>query len=82
MLIGFPPTGTVLNVIIYKYALWFPIALRNVIRQSVPRVDKFTELGRPRSRADKEGEYRRLLDRDTNPFAFLYKGVLQCFLLS
>lgn len=22
-----------------------------------------------------DGEYRRLLDRDTNPFAFLYQGV-------
>lgn len=63
----------------YKFALWFPIALRHVIRQSVPKVDKFTELGRPRGRSDKEGEYRRLLDRDTNPFAFLYKGVYSVF---
>ena len=58
----------------HKFAVWFPIALRRVIRQSVPKLDKFTELGRPRSNIDLDGEYHRLLDRDRNPFAFLYKG--------
>jgi hypothetical protein len=60
--------------------VWFPIALRRVIRQSVPKLDKFTELGRPRSNVDLDGEYHRLLDRDRNPFAFLYKGAPECFL--
>ncbi|KJA29472.1 hypothetical protein HYPSUDRAFT_32950 [Hypholoma sublateritium FD-334 SS-4] len=73
--INFAPIAVAFSAIVFVvFALWFPIALRHVIRQSVPKVDKFTELGRPRGRSDKDGQYRRLLDRDTNPFAFLYKG--------
>ena len=64
----------------HKFAVWFPIALRRVIRQSVPKLDKFTELGRPRSNIDLDGEYHRLLDRDRNPFAFLYTGMPESLL--
>ncbi|KAJ2920362.1 hypothetical protein MD484_g194, partial [Candolleomyces efflorescens] len=53
---------------------WFPIALRRVIRQSVPKVDKYNGLGRLRTKADMDAEYHRLLERDRNPFAFLYSG--------
>ncbi|KAJ3516260.1 hypothetical protein NLJ89_g1239 [Agrocybe chaxingu] len=56
------------------FTLWFPIALRRVIKRSVPKVEKFTELGRRRSKADLDAEYHRLLGRDRNPFAFLYNG--------
>ena len=45
-----------------------------MIKRSVPKVDEYTELGRPRSRVDMDGEYQRLLNRDRNPFAFLYNG--------
>lgn len=54
--------------------IWFPIALRRVIEESVPKVDKYNGLGRLRSEADMDAEYHRLLDRDRNPFAFLYSG--------
>ncbi|PFH54435.1 hypothetical protein AMATHDRAFT_19 [Amanita thiersii Skay4041] len=54
--------------------IWFPIALRRVIRKSVPKVDKFTEIGRPRNSIDLDSEYQRLLSRDRSPFAFLYNG--------
>ncbi|PPQ62841.1 hypothetical protein CVT24_000535 [Panaeolus cyanescens] len=54
------------------FTLWFPFVLRRVIRQSVPKVDSYTALGRPRNTADQDAEYQRLLGRDRNPFAFLY----------
>jgi hypothetical protein len=57
-----------------KLTLWFPLALRRVIKQSVPKVDMFSALGRARSTVDLDGEYHRLLSRDQNPFAFLYNG--------
>lgn len=42
--------------------------------QSVPGVDRYTELGRLRSTVELDIEYRRLLSRDNNPLAFLYAG--------
>lgn len=54
--------------------LWFPIRLMQTIRASLPRVDPYTELGQKRTRPEMELEYQRLLERDRNPFAFLYKG--------
>ncbi|KAF8961003.1 hypothetical protein BDZ97DRAFT_1830853 [Flammula alnicola] len=71
--VNFAPVAVVLAVVVFViFAVWFPIALRHVISRSVPKIDKFTELGRGRSSVDLDGEYRRLLDRDRNPFAFLY----------
>ena len=43
----------------------------------MPKVDKHTELGRPRSEIDMDMEYHRLLGRDRNPFAFLYNSALR-----
>lgn len=40
----------------------------------MPVVDPFTELGKMRSKSEMDREYQRLLARDHNPFAFLYKG--------
>ncbi|KAL4242145.1 hypothetical protein ABKN59_001961 [Abortiporus biennis] len=54
--------------------VWFPIHLRKAIGVVCPKVDKFTELGAPRSQSDMDREYQRLLDRDRNPLAFLYGG--------
>jgi hypothetical protein len=48
--------------------------------QAMPLVDPFTELGKPRSKSDMDREYQRLLARDRNPFAFLYKGMAQIIL--
>jgi hypothetical protein len=55
-------------------SLWFPIRLMQTIRQVLPRVDPFTELGRKRSKPEMEIEYRRLLERDQSTLGFLYKG--------
>jgi hypothetical protein len=56
--------------------VWFPIRLMDTIRQSLPRVDPYTELGRKRTKPEMELEYQRLLERDQNPFGFLYKGTI------
>ncbi|KAF9568432.1 hypothetical protein CPC08DRAFT_702456 [Agrocybe pediades] len=73
--VNFAPIIMVLSAVtFFFFAIWFPLALRRVIQRSVPKVDKYTELGRPRSKADLDGEYHRLLNRDKNPFAFLYNG--------
>jgi hypothetical protein len=45
--------------------------------RAIPLVDPFTELGKPRSKSDMDREYQRLLARDRNDFAFLYKGMVQ-----
>ncbi|TRM60170.1 hypothetical protein BD626DRAFT_408024 [Schizophyllum amplum] len=58
-------------VIFVGLTVWFPISLRRVIKQSV---DHYTELGRKRNSVEMDSEYRRLLGRDNNPFAFLYSG--------
>jgi hypothetical protein len=50
------------------------MTMHRAISQSVPRVDRFTELGRPRTELDLDIEYHRLLSRDQNPLAFLYGG--------
>ncbi|KAH9486975.1 hypothetical protein JR316_0001041 [Psilocybe cubensis] len=73
--VNFAPIAVVLSAVVFLFfGLWFPIALRRVISRSVPKLDQFTELGRPRSSVDLDGEYHRLLNRDRNPFAFLYNG--------
>ncbi|KAF8922598.1 hypothetical protein CPB85DRAFT_1467779 [Mucidula mucida] len=73
--INFAPVIVILSMmVLLSLTIWFPIALRNVVRQSVPKVDKYTGLGRRRNRADLDGEYHRLLARDQNPFSFLYSG--------
>jgi hypothetical protein len=59
----------------FQLTIWFPIALHILIKKSVPKVDRYSELGRPRSNVEMDQEYRRLLDRDRNPFAFLYGGM-------
>ncbi|KAL0951249.1 hypothetical protein HGRIS_007967 [Hohenbuehelia grisea] len=61
-------------LVVASLTVWFPLALRKVINRSAPRVDPFTELGRPRGSENMDREYQRLLSRDRNPFAFLYGG--------
>jgi hypothetical protein len=51
------------------------------IKKSLPLVDQYTELGKKRSEPEMELEYQRILNRDTNPFSFLYQGQSQVFLL-
>jgi len=69
------------NSISFQLTVWFPLRLRQVIMQAMPLVDPFTELGKPRSKSDMDREYQRLLARDPNPFAFLYKGMAQIYFL-
>lgn len=61
---------------VFKLTVWFPIALRNIIKRSVPKVERYSELGRARNDLEMDQEYRRLLNRDRNPFSFLYNGML------
>ncbi|PBK70305.1 hypothetical protein ARMSODRAFT_885031 [Armillaria solidipes] len=73
--INFAPVVVVLAaIVVLSLTIWFPIALRSVIKHSVPKVDRYTSLGRLRNSVDLDGEYHRLLSRDQNPFAFLYSG--------
>lgn len=54
--------------------LWFPYRLHKVLKESVPVVDRYTELGTARSNSEMNREYQRLLTRDRNPLNFLYSG--------
>ncbi|KAJ7071068.1 hypothetical protein C8F01DRAFT_1108962 [Mycena amicta] len=73
--INLAPALVILSVIVIaSLTIWFPVALRQIIQQSVPKVDQYSELGRLRNNRELESEYDRLLSRDRNPFAFLYSG--------
>ncbi|TFK30404.1 hypothetical protein FA15DRAFT_579807 [Coprinopsis marcescibilis] len=73
--VNYAPILVSLGVIVFLIlAIWFPLALRRVIEQSVPKVEKHSSMGRIRSSADMDAEYHRLLERDRNPFAFLYSA--------
>ncbi|KAJ3779177.1 hypothetical protein FB446DRAFT_782719 [Lentinula raphanica] len=73
--VNYAPVLIILSAtVVGMLSITFPIMLRRVIQRSVPRVDKFTELGRPRTKADMDIEYHRVLARDQNPFVFLYSG--------
>lgn len=52
----------------------FPIMLYRLVNGNLPHVDRYTELGRRRGAREEDREYRRVLERDDNPVAFLYKG--------
>lgn len=56
-----------------QLTIYFPIHLAKVIRFSVPKVDKYTGIGKLRSKSELNREYLRILERDRNPFSFLYR---------
>ncbi|KAK7064260.1 hypothetical protein R3P38DRAFT_3301834 [Favolaschia claudopus] len=60
--------------VVISLTVWFPLALRKIILVSVPDIDRYSELGRRRNNEEMDSEYHRLLDRDLNPFVFLYNG--------
>ncbi|KIK70943.1 hypothetical protein GYMLUDRAFT_66152 [Collybiopsis luxurians FD-317 M1] len=73
--INYAPAIVILAaVVVCMVSVSFPIMLRHVIKRSLPRVDRYTELGRLRSKADMDIEYHRVLARDQNLFVFLYSG--------
>ncbi|KAJ7783745.1 hypothetical protein DFH07DRAFT_788969 [Mycena maculata] len=73
--INYAPALVIISIlVIASLSIWFPIALRQIILQSVPEVDRYSELGRLRNNDEMDSEYYRLLSRDRNPFAFLYNG--------
>ncbi|THH16822.1 hypothetical protein EW146_g3878 [Bondarzewia mesenterica] len=73
--INFAPVLVIIAIIIFfGLTIWFPLSLRMAIKQSVPIVDRYTELGKRRSNSDMDREYQRLLSRDKNPLSFLYGG--------
>ncbi|CAG8466098.1 26770_t:CDS:2 [Dentiscutata erythropus] len=49
---------------------WFPFALKKLVDKNAPKVDEYNEVGE--SVADINGEYRKLLEKDTCPYNFLY----------
>jgi hypothetical protein len=65
-----------------QLTVWFPLRLHQIIQQSVPTVDPYTELGQPRSSSDMDREYERLLVRDRSPLSFLYKGAIYIMTLN
>ncbi|EFI28599.1 hypothetical protein CC1G_13626 [Coprinopsis cinerea okayama7 len=73
--VNYAPVMVILGAVTFLLlGIWFPLALRRVIRLSVPKVEKYSGMGRIRSSADLDAEYHRLLERDRNPFAFLYSA--------
>ncbi|KAF9496158.1 hypothetical protein BDN71DRAFT_1482328 [Pleurotus eryngii] len=73
--INYAPVVIIMSfIVVASLTVWFPLALRKVIQRSAPKVDTFTDLGRPRNEGDMDREYHRLLLRDRNPFSFLYGG--------
>lgn len=67
------------SLTVNQVTIWFPLRLRRIIDDSVPKVDRYTELGKLRTRSDIDREYQRLLDRDHNPLSFLYSGELHSY---
>ena len=62
----------VLTVLLYT--LWYPYKLMMTIKEMLPNVSKFNELGRKRSEEEMQIYYHRLLNRDKSPFNFLYNS--------
>lgn len=56
------------------YTLWYPYKLMMTIKEMLPNVSKFNELGRKRSEEEMQIYYQRLLNRDKSPFNFLYNS--------
>ncbi|KAG0287880.1 hypothetical protein BGZ96_008268 [Linnemannia gamsii] len=52
--------------------LYFPLAIRRLVVQNLPRIDKYTEQGE--RRLDPDEEYKRLTNSDNCPYNFLYNG--------
>ncbi|RIA81350.1 hypothetical protein C1645_700902 [Glomus cerebriforme] len=52
------------------FTFWFPIALKQLVDKNLPRIDKYNEMGETRHNPDEE--YKRLLEKDTCPYNFLY----------
>ncbi|KAF9080571.1 hypothetical protein BGX23_001953 [Mortierella sp. AD031] len=51
---------------------YFPLAIRRLVVQNLPRIDKYTEQGE--RRLDLDEEYKRLTISDNCPYNFLYNG--------
>ncbi|KAF9170819.1 hypothetical protein BGX21_008404 [Mortierella sp. AD011] len=51
---------------------YFPLAIRRLVVQNLPRIDKYTEQGE--RRLDPDEEYKRLTNADNCPYNFLYNG--------
>lgn len=56
------------------YTLWYPYKLMMTIKELLPHVSPYNELGRKRSEEEMQIYYHRLLDRDKSPFNFLYNS--------
>ncbi len=61
-------------LIILFYTLWYPYKLMMTIKEMLPQVSPYNELGRKRSEEEMQIYYHRLLNRDKSPFNFLYNS--------
>ncbi|CBQ68303.1 conserved hypothetical protein [Sporisorium reilianum SRZ2] len=61
-------------LVIIFYTLWYPYKLMMTIKEMLPHVSRFNELGRKRSEEEMQIYYHRLLNRDKSPFNFLYNS--------
>ena len=73
-------------LVIIFYTLWFPLRMALVIKDLLPNVSRYNELGNRRSKAEMEAEYYVLLGRDKSPLNFMYNayrrqmGYCECWL--
>ena len=56
------------------YTIWFPFRMFMVIKDMLPSVSEYNELGRKRSKAEMEVEYYRLMNKDKSPLNFMYNA--------
>ncbi|PWN50271.1 hypothetical protein IE53DRAFT_316116 [Violaceomyces palustris] len=56
------------------YTLWFPYRMMMTIKDMLPHVSQFNELGLKRSPEEMDMEYQRLVDRDKSPLSFMYNA--------
>lgn len=62
----------VLTILFYTF--WYPYKLMMTIKEMLPHVSPYNELGRKRSEEEMQIYYHRLLNRDKSPFNFLYNS--------
>lgn len=62
------------SLVLISYTLYFPIRMVKVIKDLLPHVSDYNELGHKRSSEEMELEYQRLLGKDKSPLNFLYNS--------
>ncbi|KDQ13737.1 hypothetical protein BOTBODRAFT_111078 [Botryobasidium botryosum FD-172 SS1] len=72
---NFAPFVVILSLAAFlSVSIYFPLRLAQTIRQCLPIIDPYTELGKQRTAVEMEHEYQRMLARDREPLSFLYNA--------